>query len=350
MSHRNRLQIHPDMSAPLELNPDVLEAICNAVDDRQTMCSLSLTCWSLRELAIKRLLGMQPLLVRGGRHLHALHSFLIADEPRRFSHLRGLHLVRTKGERYTIERIARYLIDIFKHAAGLEYLELPNFNYFVGAGGDYLEDDLPLREAIHQLSSLRELVITRMWPYRTTDETFRSIRSPLKVVRIHRGDDGMRVEYPLGPMPIEFPAVRSVRFSFRTEPPWVDALVQMFPTLDRVLQVEKLKSGSYGASLKADIASQRSVRAHNKKTQQTRAWKHIDFVTSDVHMLYMLGLTCTVRHLMVDRACAHQKERIADILDDTRPVYLKLSIELWHGDDIFEDLFRSEATSRITHL
>ncbi|EIW55174.1 uncharacterized protein TRAVEDRAFT_22936 [Trametes versicolor FP-101664 SS1] len=71
----------------------------------------------------------------------------------------------------------------------------------------------------------------------------------------------------------------------------------------------------------------------------------------DVPALFVLGLTCPVRYLVVNGPySAHDTSKLADILRDTTPTHLNMSSNLHHGDDFLTHLFPPEVAPQLTHL
>ncbi|KAL7277305.1 hypothetical protein ACG7TL_009161 [Trametes sanguinea] len=304
----------------------------------------------------------------------------------RFRSLRGLSIditwVRVRTGPYSADEIATCLVDILQHATRLEFLELPNPGEMFAALSCF--DKHPeVLEVICQLSSLRELVICNASRCSDTDSIVRRIRSPLRVLKINENanvltvnlgntlwlnpesvgallcnlaptleelylEDG-NMEYPPGCKGIQFPALHSVVLGPQRNALWIEPLVHMFPALNGVLGIGGLHC-LYGMPLRANNAEQRQIRGLNKRSQETRAWRHLDCAIGDTYTLYMLGLACRVRHLMVDRVCAHRKEQMTDILRDARPTHLKMSLRLEHGLSVLEDLFPPDTIPDVTHL
>ncbi|CDO70364.1 hypothetical protein BN946_scf184999.g4 [Trametes cinnabarina] len=355
---------------------DVLHAIISSLDDKGTALAVSLTCRTLRGLAIRRLLSILPINLKDQETVHALHKFLFANESARIQSLRKLNIsIRSVDKPYSAEETVQCLVDILKHATRLEWLALCTF------ADDGLFDDFPqVLDAICELSSLWELVVDGDWssPVQTI---LRRVRSPLKVLHIRPNGihlpeqtfwidpshhesllsqrlafsleelhmEGAALWYPLGYKGVQFPGVRSVFLGYHGGPQRMETFLHMFPALNGTFDTGDLEFDE-GALLKANMAEQRRVRALNKQSQEIRTWKYLDRVIGDTHALYMLALACSVRHLVVKQVCGHRKEQVADILRDTQPTCLNILIRLSHGLRIFEDLFPPEATPVLTHL
>lgn len=106
----------------------------------------------------------------------------------------------------------------------------------------------------------------------------------------------------------------------------------------------------YG-DLQDDEPKQRRIRTSNQERQQRRCWKGLDGVMGDVPALFVLGLTCPVRYLVVNGPySAHDTSKLADILRDTTPTHLNMSSNLHHGDDFLTHLFPPEVAPQLTHL
>ncbi|OSD01506.1 hypothetical protein PYCCODRAFT_1436443 [Trametes coccinea BRFM310] len=324
---------------------------------------------------------MCPIPLQDAATIHGFHEFLCADKPgARFRFLRGLSIdITWFAEPSSADEIARCLVDILQHASRLEFLELPNPRDMFAAlswSGEHPE----VLEAICQLSSLRDLVIDGDW-CSVADTIVRRIRSPLRVLKINANAltfdssdtwwlnpesigallynlastlkelylEKGNMEYPPGCKGIQFPVMHSVILGPQSGALWMDTFVHMFPALNGVLDIGDLRDFE-GASLRGNNAEQRRIRGLNKRSQETRAWRHLDCAIGDTYTLYMLGLACRVRHLMVDRVCAHRKEQMTDILRDARPTHLKMSLRLEHGLSVLEDLFPPDTIPDVTHL
>ncbi|KAJ8456727.1 hypothetical protein ONZ51_g11953 [Trametes cubensis] len=138
----------------------------------------------------------------------------------------------------------------------------------------------------------------------------------LEVLELTEGN----VLYSQGDRGGPFPAVRSALLGLQSGPVWTDVLVNMFPSLDGILDIGPLH-GHDGAPLRADAPEQARVRALNRAYQEQHSWGKLDRVVGDTHTLYMLGLT-------VPRAALHG-----------RP-----------GLDVFDGLVPEEVASKLTHL
>ncbi|KAI0654519.1 hypothetical protein C8Q70DRAFT_925461 [Cubamyces menziesii] len=359
------------------LNLDILENVCSSLADIPTVLAFSLVSHACHAISIKSLLSMEPIPLTKEATVRSFHHFLLGDpktkdRPRL---LRGL-IIDVLPDYDTRAEVAQLLIDILEHAAHLEYLELPSPKYMF----EYFECPA-LPEAMSRVSTLREFVSADRQSWCSDVEAIvKRTRSPLKVVRLGLYDLTFSEEtgclrpamlgrllehlaptlevleltegnvlYSQGDRGGPFPAVRSALLGLQSGPVWTDVLVNMFPSLDGILDIGPLH-GHDGAPLRADAPEQARVRALNRAYQEQHSWGKLDRVVGDTHTLYMLGLTCPVRHFMVDRVCSHRKQALVDFLRDAPPCRLKLTILLSQGLDVFDGLVPEEVASKLTHL
>ncbi|KAH9899308.1 hypothetical protein C8Q73DRAFT_787201 [Cubamyces lactineus] len=359
------------------LNFDILENVCSSLADIPTVLSFSLVSHACHAVSIRRLLSMKPISLTKEATVRSFHQFLLGPNitEDRSRLLRGL-IIDVLPDYARREEVAQLLIDILERATYLEYLELPSpqrmFEYF----------ECPkLPEAMWRVSILREFVSEDRQSWCSDAEGIvKQTRSPLKVIRLGLFDltfsdetgclrpamigrllehlaptlevlevTEASVLYNQGDRGSTFPAVHSALLGQQFGPVWTDVLINMFPALDGILDVGPLH-GHDGAPLRANAPEQARIRALNRAYQERHSWTKLERVVGDTHTLYMLGLTCQVRHFMVDRVCSHRKQALIDFLRDAPPYRLKLTILLSHGLNVFDGLIPDEVASKLTHL
>ncbi|OJT02341.1 hypothetical protein TRAPUB_7124 [Trametes pubescens] len=361
------------------LNLDLLGLVCDATDDVSTVLSLSLVSHAVRAVAVKRLLSMGPVMLKDEQTIRAFHQFVFADAESRLPFLRALDISVTNiVEEQARQEVVKCLLDLLEGVTRLKCLTLPNPRWTL----DNLEDSR-IPEAVARISTLRELCLGS-----DSDEMAAIVRSTrsascLRVLRLSlsslsstRGfGHGVKIgdldECLIHLAPTlevlilglttgtiqfdtkgaQYPALRSLTTCVESGLTRMDILVHKFPALDGTLDI-----GSMVGEQQDDEPKQQRIRASNQEEQKRRSWRHLDCVRGDVFALFVLGLTCPVRRLMVDGFQGHKKNQLVEILRSSPPTHLKLSVILDHDheddddDKVFQDLFPPEVLPRLTHL
>ncbi|EIW55187.1 uncharacterized protein TRAVEDRAFT_51316 [Trametes versicolor FP-101664 SS1] len=358
------------------LNLDLLGLVCDSTNDVSTVLSLSLVSHAVRVLAAKRLLSMKPVTLKDERTIRAFHQFMFAGAESRLPFLRAMNIsVDSRPiEEQNCQDLVKYILDLLEHATRLECLTLPYLRWTL----DYLADSR-IVEAITRISTLRELRLPNECV--AMAEIVKSTRSAscLRILHIslstlpstRRFGYGVKVgaldecllrlaptlevlllDLSTGTLDLDtkgaqYPSLRSLTTNVGNGLMRMDILVHKFPALDGTLNIRSV------CELLDDEPSQKRFRASNQERQKQRSWRHLDCVMSDTLALFVLGLTCPVRRLMVDDFHGDNKNLLVEILRSTPPTHLKLSVVLDHdedNDDILRDLFPPEVLPRLTHL
>ncbi|KAI0327193.1 hypothetical protein GY45DRAFT_1327895 [Cubamyces sp. BRFM 1775] len=352
-----------------ELNWDVLASICGRVRDVPTILSMTLTCRTLHIIAVKRLLETQVVTLKDTRSILSFHHFINADRTTRLPFVRKLKIdiLSERIDEDSRSEAVQSLLDILQQSTYLDSLALPHPNSTYRALGC----DPRFPEIVARLSTLRDLALERWWA--PIEEILTHTFSPLRALRISL--DGLPGDAPLTPdrlysllqrvsptlevlqilgkavsfvdrqrNDVTFPAMRSfeVAESCQLDWIWTADLVRMFPALDGTLAFEGLYylfNGGVGR-----------IHRENRESQLQKTWTCLERVIGDIEIVYSLGLVCPVRHLMLDRVCEHTKDWLGDILHNTFPTHVKLSIDLSHGMHILDDLLPPAIFPRLTHL
>ena len=124
----------------------------------------------------------------------------------------------------------------------------------------------------------------------------------------------------------QYPAVRSLSVESLHGRPLLDVLQHIFPALDGTLSLGGFGIG-HGEETHYDI-----LREANRRSQEigvdgvSHAWKKLDRFVCDAHVLYILGLRCPIRLVMIEHALMHEKGRyLAHALRENPIPRLKLS-------------------------
>lgn len=351
------------------LDLDVLGLVSDSLLDTATILSFSLVSRALHPVAVKRLLSMKPIILKDEHSVRAFHAFIFADPEPRLPFVRALNIDIPKLPGGTRREVASCVLEILERVTHLESLVLPFPRWTF-----LCLNDTRILQAIMRLSTLRELGLLEGCQEMSEIVQSTCSASSLRVLRVSldtlpTSGDGFGLKMAeidaflhhliptlkvldirettlvLDAKGAEYPALRSLVACIEEGIIRTDILVSKFPALDGTLGV-----GSVYGALQSDELEQRRIRASNQDSQKKRRWKHLDCVMGDVLALFVLGLTCPVRYLMVHGFCGHQRSEMVDILRATPPTHLKLSTILYHGGDVFQDLFPSEVIPRLTHL
>lgn len=351
------------------LDLDVLELVCGLLDDAATVLSLSLASHTLRPVALKRLLRMRPVVLVDERSVRSFHEFVVADAESRLPFVRALDIRILELEEQARQYVVQYILELLERATHLESLTLPHprdtFRCLA---------DPRIAEAISRLATLRELGLLR-----GCDEveaiimsthslsSLRVLRVSLSLLPVFDAYDGFTTaEFdalmrPLAPTlevldmtdrmvlfiekGAQYPALRSLRMDMARDVVCTDILVYKFPALDGTLSLGPM------FELHMDVPNQRRVREANMAQQRRRSWAHLDRVVGEPLVLFVLGLTCPVRHLMLDvHYMSYTVECPAEILRTSPPTHLKMTIVLCYGPRVRPELFPPEVVPRLTHL
>lgn len=366
------------------LNLDVLCLICDSLHDTATVLSFSLVSHSLRSIAVKRLLRMEPVGLRNERTVRGFHRFIFADAHSRLPLLRALNISfkRVVGEQ-TRQEVVKCVLDLLEHATHLESLVLPcprqTFQSLA---------DPRIPGAISRISTLRELCLRGGYHHREGSTEMAGI------VKYTRSASCLRIlRFPLSALPstcgygygvkiavldeclhrlaptleklvleistpgsilfdtkgTEYLALRSLTMGIEDGLVRMDILVHKFPALDGTLDVRS-------SCMQDDEPKQQQIRTSNQEHQKRQSWRHLDCVMGNVLALFTLGLTCPVRRLVLDGFRTHKKSHLVEILRSAPPTHFNLSVLLdrWNADDghndVFLGLFPPEVLPRLTHL
>ncbi|KAI0763090.1 hypothetical protein BD413DRAFT_484537 [Trametes elegans] len=339
-------------------------------NDFRVIRSLSMVSHEFRAVAIKRLLSMRPIHLDDVSSVWQLHRCTSGDPGGRYPYVRQLCIDLTEEIDEDEQAIvAEKLLEILQRSTNLQSLELPNPQWTY----ETLDEDRRIVKAIIQLNSLQNLALEGWFP--PMERIIRTIRSQPKRLCVsldglatpdgeHWIDstqlDGLlaHIAPTLEDLDIRdrsfnpaqkgavYPAMRSVMLRCGEDVvPRTDVLVHKFPALDGTLDI-----GHLIGDLMFDEEERLRLRAENRQRQADERWVSLDRVVGDAFALQVLGLACPVRHIMVDDLYLDYKDALADVLRDTPPTHLKLSIRLQDGIDMFEDLLPLEVVPRLTHL
>ncbi|KAI0763087.1 hypothetical protein BD413DRAFT_484746 [Trametes elegans] len=355
----------------MRLDLDTLGVVCAFLQDVPTLVAVSYTCHGLRSIAARRLLLVRPADLANARSIEVFHRFVFGDSAARLPYVRELHLsISALGEEDR-SRTVEQLLAILDNARHLETLSIP-----YGDCTFVCLLDARVLEAIVQLPSLRTLSISMVEAI--SEKLVHDLTSPLSTLRVSlqrlpfpndiggpalgtvRLDNLLRrhaktlqdlhvsslTAMELDSEGAQYPAVRSVQLHANRSTLRLDVLQHMFPNL-----CDSFDAGFVDFRFVEDTEEQQRVRLANKAHQAARQrWARLDRVVGDAITLYALALTCPVRYLTVPDFCDHSKTRLAQVLLDTRPTHLTLSVILSHGVAVFEDLFPRETYETLTHL
>lgn len=377
-------QLGPNMG---QLNLDVLREICGFLMDVPDVLSFSLTCSTLRPIAVERRLSMRDITIWSATSIRDVYNFVFVDEKRRGQHIRAITIpVYSDIPPEPSDELINVLVSVLASATHVRkfsfYLPVPD-DWSAAEDPDGLEAlclfcHRRILSAVAQITSLHELRVVA--PTDTAGYFLRSTRSALKVFRY--GDvEGPRdtpEQFPVTVAPQMIPtlqeiamtfelfelamksmphmslsAVRSVTLTDVFRPFKLDMLLTAFPNLDGTLII-----GDHLSTF--DRERLLRFRGENHDAQKRHAWKALDRVAAGAVMLYALGLTCPIRHLTLNHAPVLIPRRpqpeasgfARAVLQDSSSSRLVLvGVRLPLGNSVLGDsLFAEDTAARLTHL
>ncbi|PIL27930.1 hypothetical protein GSI_09965 [Ganoderma sinense ZZ0214-1] len=391
------------------LNLDVLCSVCSFITDVPDILAFSLTCSTLRPPAIRRRLGMRPVVITDAMSINTLHAFIFVDKAGRSPHIRAITIPQEAGPllKGCPEDLLHRLLAILSAATCVRTLSL----HLPSRSSSSLLAHPLIVPAVARLTGVEDLALVSS--FERANALLRCIRSPLKVFRYgslyddlsalrntsligssmrlssirrriamrqemdeeftievanHLSDTLSDLELPQVCLPRQpflrlhpgpFLAVRSFVLRCVTEPLRLDVLLHILPNLDSSLVVEALPL--FYNSMR-DWQRVETIQEANRFAQERHAWKKLDRVVASPLMLFALGLTCPIRRLTLDlsadenspseSADAFARHALGSVLRDHAPAHLtirglRLPAGLEHLDDLFST---NNALAGMTHL
>lgn len=385
------LMSYEDRMAAARLNLDVLMVVCKFLVRMQDLLSISLTCSSLRPVAIRQLLLTFRiyLIGRDVARLEQFRSFLCADVSARALHVRTLNILLWLSPRVVgpsdIDPVS-LIIDILASCPHVETISLIlNDSSFVQ------DDNQAIIGAIASMQGLRSLSISG--PRNDALTLAREVQSPLRKLAIHSGSIGHRTssyfphtlndflprlaltleQFEIGVFTVDpdeiratediavppvinmsqYSFVRSLSIGSLLGKPLLDRLQHLFPALDGTLTIGELDSGALvQEEAYADIrtTNQRAQEGDGHGLHSHCAWTKLDrVICHQAHMLYLLGLRCPIRLLRIG-TCSHGLHYATAALRENPIPRLTLSLLLGGGLQGLDELFSAELAGVLTHL
>ena len=368
------------------LNRDVLANVSEFLTDVPDILSFALTCSSLRTIANKHLLDSRIIDLTKSGAVCKFHTFLFADADARTSHVRALKLNLDLDRRRRAPRIPQQsddfslLIDIITSCPRLDHITV----FFGGWYSDTQHSRLI--DTIAAIPTLRSLSVHAL--IKEGPALLRDVHAPLRAVTVHCANLPSNFWHPTAledtlnlprlaltleklelthlvvdkagilvlchaeTPPVldtaQYPAVRSLSIDWFMREPRLDHLQYLFPALDGALSLGKLD-----ASISKDSYAQiRSINQLSQRHAPSRAWKRIDRVrVGDAPMLYVLGLTCPIRLIILDYPSWNAQFHYArEALRENPVPRLKLSSKFGRHTRILDQLLSPELASTLTHL
>ena len=145
-----------------------------------------------------------------------------------------------------------------------------------------------------------------------------------------------------------YPAVRSLSVAHFMREPLLDHLQHLFPALEGTLSLGVLDSWM-------DEVYYPDIRIANQRVQQAAvacAWKRLDRVVCDGRMLYVLGISCPIRLIMLDHPSLYTELRAyaAEALCENLVPQLKTTLRPSPQLNVFNTVFSPELAGTLTHL
>lgn len=222
--------------------------------------SMSLTCSTIRLVAIKRLVGMYPVALKDTEFICRFHTFVFSNTSSQLlQHIRALVIdinPQDHKEKHMSSEVVQWLLDLLSQAANLQSLGIncPSLKF---AENDQILD------TIKNMTTLKELHIQGGQRANMLEDIVQGSQSPLEV--LHAGlsyetcvdnafIDKLLAQYATTlrilniqvwkshfiEKTLQYPAIRSISLSNLAGFPSMDVLLHMFPALDDTLDIGTL--------------------------------------------------------------------------------------------------------------
>ncbi|PIL30185.1 hypothetical protein GSI_07763 [Ganoderma sinense ZZ0214-1] len=377
------------MARSAKLNVDVVAIVCEFFNDLSDVLSFSLTCSTFHRVAIRRLLSMRPVDLKGGTSTRKFYDFLLAEaHTHRAPLIRALNIDIKIGSPETHQAAqqndASILLDILSACAQIQFLSIP-----VQPARYSITDYPHVVAAIGALRNLRSLSV-HVWLARQL-ALFHAVNAPVRKISRHsmlssdpevrgRWSSSILEEFLPRFAPTleklelnkfitdedsapsvfdmtQYPAVRSLSVGSISGTPRLDHLQRLFPALAGTLSLGRLDlKFSFLPSEDTRFEILTNMRAENEQAQErlgSRAWKKVDRVICDARMFYVLRLRYPIRLVMLDSCLASGGDsRYARYALRENPApRLKLSMVLDSSTLTgLGEIFSPELTGMLTHL
>lgn len=317
------------MDAPMQLNFDVLVAVMSYLYGSDLLSAMQ-TCHTLYSGGIPFLLRF-PVVLRTRAKVLSFCRFVLVD-PARFQLLRALDI--SAPGRFKPGPKADLLLAMFMHAKYLEHLKISDCEILVS--------DQRIASAIAALASIKSLTL------HTLNEAAYLVLalSQSDLVAIEIGfwrDDVMGPEDPVPLLKGFSHCLRELRVTYAEFLqhdilyPCVEILViddcrfalaqpliGCFPNVNDL----SLWTGQEDEALEdEEIEEHRQMNMHSQ--QEVGQWDSLNHLRGDIRSLYLLGLTCSVKHLDVQSTflTSTRVRQLSTLLLQGRPYALSIRIK-----------------------
>ncbi len=352
------------------LNVDILQIILSFLP-RGDLLSVSSTSRFWREWAIKELLS-RPVNLGLPKELESWCRFVLADEnrPTRVRDL-SIHLEDLGS---ISKRRARLLVKFLERATRLRRL-------FIGLGEAVFDADPGVPSAISRLPALESFEVDP-WSadaQETLNEILLDMKSRLKFLSLHvafhylDGRELWKYEIPrmLAPhrehleelhldspdtrvLEICYPRLRTLKTPVTEVQPRPSSMFKAFPSLRHLSLSPDLLSEDPFAAIPED---RYPALRHSRVSEQSggRVWSSLDTLQGLLIPLYVVGLTCPVRRLEIQRYIVGAHDAAVDVVKSACPQKLVLDIHCRNPDTAMlrePSLLASGSPDRqhVTHL
>ena len=368
------------------LNPDILSNTCAFLTEYPDLLSVSLTCSTLRPIAVRTLLRDHPVVLKQDSAIFKFHDYVFADAPGRLPYIIALE-VDVPHDSATIAiplgwTALNALLAILRDALSLRSLTLWSSIHkrplaYIG--------DPDVSALVSVLPCLRELTVSgvgnevdfttiirspllkltilgivpkvsdnrsRRWSPGSLSATLSHVAASLESLTI----DSSRALFdgpPRSlPQPSPFSAMRSLSLSGLRDVPNLSVLLDMFPNLNDTLHLSSHRG--FGLPRVEDVHDNTTaIRRRNGEAQEQRSWKHLKRVICDLGMFFILNLKCPISRVVI-HSCTPgttRKRCLAECLRENSPARLNLQIPLSPDSKYFNGaIIPPEAASTLTHL
>ena len=378
------------MDAP-RLDLDAFSIVCSFLADVADFLSVSLSCSSLRPIAMASLLRTHCIDLKDDVAVRKFHFFLFADAPARTPHVRAFRIV--VGKRGTDKpaelsfpgHAVLLIVNILTSCPHVEAITLLLDNSLLSH-----KHNPPVVRAIADMQSLRSLRIqgesddahtllrgiqsrlrkldiqfhssrnrSRFWTPCALEDVLPRLAltlEDLEITGLVVDPEGvqhmLRVTMPPLSTMTQYAAVRSLTVGYFLGKPFLDQLRYLFPALDGTLA---LNAFNMLQTTSEDVYA--DIRATNWLAQETyasgpccRGWRSLDRVICPVPMFYMLGLRCPIRLVQIYQCTFDTMHYAIDALRENPVPRLVLSIPLREELRGLDTLFSPELAGSLTHL
>ncbi|KAI0738331.1 hypothetical protein C8Q80DRAFT_272058 [Daedaleopsis nitida] len=336
------------LRTPPKLNLDILRTVLEHAE-RGTQLTLMRTCHAFYQDGAKQVLS-EPAWIdwRDEVGIASFLDFVRAEDGRRWPLLTGLII----GSGWIRSQLAEPLVEGIRQWSNIEYLELRHVDDFLSSHPDLVTALSTLRnvkhlKVTHAAKCCCELLERAEWQLVTAELSFategvgdwsmadilprmhpaallRSSRTSLVKLRCQFWEPASDEWNPALPV---YPNVRKLEMSGI----WYPATRQWVESYPNLRNLHVFATPTDQSSIHdVEHSEFRGTHERNRVALVGRCWDNLDVVSASWAELYLLGLTCRVRHLRTSGP-SWSFAYLAEALEYTRPACLDIDM---HGRDM----------------